>query len=70
MEDSRAMLSELVRRADAVFFPVDCVSHRAVDAVKSLCESRGIPYCPLRSASASALSAISDLGRAEVAASN
>ncbi|WP_166141214.1 DUF2325 domain-containing protein [Methylosinus sp. RM1] len=54
MEDSRAMLSELVRRADAVFFPVDCVSHRAVGAVKSLCESHGIPYCPLRSASASA----------------
>jgi len=54
MEDNRAMLSELVRRADAVFFPVDCVSHRAVGAVKSLCESHGIPYCPLRSASASA----------------
>ncbi len=29
---------ELVRRADAVFFPVDCVSYRAVGAVKSLCE--------------------------------
>jgi hypothetical protein len=71
MEDSRAMLSELVRRADAVFFPVDCVSHRAVDAVKSLCESRGIPYCPLRSASASAFErAISELGRAEVAVSS
>ncbi|MBY6239685.1 DUF2325 domain-containing protein [Methylosinus sp. Sm6] len=71
MEDSRAMLSELVRRADAVFFPVDCVSHRAVDAVKSLCESRGIPYCPLRSASASAFErAISELGRAETAASS
>ncbi|ATQ70094.1 MULTISPECIES: DUF2325 domain-containing protein [Methylosinus] len=71
MEDSRAMLSELVRRADAVFFPVDCVSHRAVDAVKSLCESRGIPYCPLRSASASAFErAITELGRAEVAASS
>ncbi|OAI30145.1 hypothetical protein A1351_09570 [Methylosinus sp. R-45379] len=54
VEDNRAMLSELVRRADAVFFPVDCVSHRAVGAVKSLCESHGIPYCPLRSASASA----------------
>jgi hypothetical protein len=71
MEDSRAMLSELVRRADAVFFPVDCVSHRAVDAVKTLCESRGIPYCPLRSASASAFErAVSALGRAEPAASS
>jgi hypothetical protein len=70
MEDSRAMLSELVRRADAVFFPVDCVSHRAVDAVKTLCESHGIPYCPLRSASASAFErAIRDLGRAEPAQS-
>jgi hypothetical protein len=64
MEDSRAMLSELVRRADAVFFPVDCVSHRAVDAVKTLCESHGIPYCPLRSASASAFErAVREMGR-------
>lgn len=54
MEDNRAMLSEMVKRADAVFFPVDCVSHRAAGAVKSLCESHGIPYCPLRSSSASA----------------
>ena len=70
MEDSRAMLSELVRRADAVFFPVDCVSHRAVDAVKSLC-GPGDSLCPLRSASASAFErAISDLGRAEIGASN
>jgi hypothetical protein len=62
MEDSRAMLSELVKRADAVFFPVDCVSHRAVGEVKSLCESHGIPYCPLRSSSASAFErAIADL---------
>ncbi|MBG0811068.1 DUF2325 domain-containing protein [Methylosinus sp. H3A] len=69
MEDSRAMLSELVRRADAVFFPVDCVSHRAVGAVKSLCESHGIPYCPLRSASASAFErAIETLGAREESA--
>lgn len=54
MEHSRAILSDLVRKVDAVFFPVDCVSHRAVGAVKSLCESHGIPYCPLRSASAAA----------------
>jgi hypothetical protein len=66
MEDNRAMLGELVRRADAVFFPVDCVSHRAVGAVKSLCESHGIPYCPLRSASASAFErAIETLGARE-----
>jgi len=69
MEDNRAMLSELVRRADAVFFPVDCVSHRAVGAVKSLCESHGIPYCPLRSASASAFErAIETLGAREESA--
>lgn len=64
VEHSRAILSDLVRKADAVFFPVDCVSHRAVGAVKSLCESHGIPYCPLRSASAAAFEkAIEELGR-------
>lgn len=69
VEHSRAMLSDLVRRADAVFFPVDCVSHRAVGDVKTLCESLGIPYCPLRSASASAFEkAVKELGRGRSAA--
>ncbi|HYA81311.1 MAG TPA: DUF2325 domain-containing protein, partial [Methylocystis sp.] len=54
LEHNRATLGELIKRADAVFFPVDCVSHGAADAVKSLCESYGIPYAPLRSAGATA----------------
>ena len=54
LEDSRAILGDLVRRADAVFFPIDCVSHNAADVVKSLCDSHGVPYAPLPSASATA----------------
>lgn len=54
MEDSAAILGQLVRRVDAVFFPVDCVSHGAVDIVKTVCDSHGVPYAPLPTASAAA----------------
>jgi hypothetical protein len=54
LEDSPAILGQLVRRADAVFFPIDCVSHSAVNIVKSLCDSHGVPYAPLSSAGAAA----------------
>ncbi len=64
VEHSRAILSDLIKRADAVFFPVDYVSHGAADAVKTLCESHRIPYSPLRSASAAAFAtAIRKFGR-------
>ncbi|RAI20485.1 hypothetical protein CH337_09660 [Rhodoblastus acidophilus] len=52
LENSPARLGELVRQADAVFFPVDCVSHGAAEAVKKICQSEGKPMRPLRSASA------------------
>ncbi|MBB4199318.1 hypothetical protein CCR94_21410 [Rhodoblastus sphagnicola] len=52
LENSSARLGELVRQADAVFFPVDCVSHSAVEAVKKICQSEGKPMRPLRTASA------------------
>ena len=64
VENSRAILSDLIKRADAVFFPVDCVSHGAAGAVKTLCESHGIPYRPLRTASVATFEqAIRDFGR-------
>jgi hypothetical protein len=52
LENSSARLGDLVRQADAVFFPVDCVSHGAVEAVKKICQSEGKPMRPLRTASA------------------
>jgi hypothetical protein len=54
LEQSQSRLGELVRQADEVFFPVDCVSHGAMDVVKKLCESNGKPMTPLRTASLTA----------------
>ena len=50
-EERKGLLAGLVRRADAVFFPVDCISHDAVTVVKRLCQQAGKPYLPLRSVS-------------------
>lgn len=49
VEDNASLLAGLVGRADAVLFPVDCVSHAAVSAVKPLCRQMDKPYLPLRS---------------------
>ncbi|MFT4097184.1 MAG: DUF2325 domain-containing protein [Rhodoblastus sp.] len=54
IEQSAGVLGEMVRKADVVLFPVDCVSHGAVGSVKSLCERHGKRLCPLRTASAAA----------------
>ena len=51
MEERKGLLAGIVSRADAVFFPVDCVSHDTVAVVKRLCRQTGKPYLPLRSAS-------------------
>jgi hypothetical protein len=59
IEDNSAVLPGLISRANAAFFPVDCVSHRAAGQVKKLCRDIGKPFVPLRSASvASFLAAI------------
>jgi Uncharacterized protein conserved in bacteria (DUF2325) len=50
-EERKGLLPGLVSRADAVFFPVDCISHDAVTVVKRLCKQTGKPYLPLRSVS-------------------
>jgi hypothetical protein len=54
LEHSHARLGELVRQADEVYFPVDCVSHAAMDFVKSICDSHGKSMTPLRTASVTA----------------
>lgn len=49
IEDRHGLLAGLVSRADVVMFPVDCVSHEAVTAVKRLCRQATKPFMPLRS---------------------
>jgi hypothetical protein len=50
LEESNGLLAGLIQRADAVLFPVDCVSHQATWLVKRLCRQAGKPFVPLRSA--------------------
>jgi hypothetical protein len=54
-DETTASLPGCVSRADAVLFPVDCVSHAAALALKRLCKQAGKPYLPLRTASLAAL---------------
>lgn len=51
VEDNLAALPGLVSRADAIFFPVDCISHAAVGQIKKCCRDGAKPFIPLRSAS-------------------
>jgi len=51
VEERKGLLAGLVGRADAVFFPVDCISHEATGGLKRLCRQAAKPYLPLRSAS-------------------
>jgi len=48
VDDSIARLRGLFGRADAVLFPVDCVSHMAQDEVKKLCRRWDKPFVPVR----------------------
>jgi hypothetical protein len=50
VEESNGLLAGLIQRADAVLFPVDCVSHQATWLVKRLCRQAGKSFVPLRSA--------------------
>ncbi|MDO8607409.1 MAG: DUF2325 domain-containing protein [Phaeospirillum sp.] len=47
-EESITKLHGLFGRADAVMFPVDCVSHSAHDEVKRLCRRWEKPFVPIR----------------------
>ena len=51
VEERKGLLAGIVSRADAIFFPVDCISHDTVAVVKRLCRQAGKPYLPLRSVS-------------------
>lgn len=62
MEDSDALLPHAVSQATAVFFPVDCVSHKAVWRLKKLCKELGKPFTPLRSAGLSSFLAAIESG--------
>ncbi len=55
MEESMGRLKSLFGRADAVVFPVDCVSHAALAEIKRLCRRWNKPYLPIRRCGLSAL---------------
>jgi hypothetical protein len=55
LEHNPGLLPGLVGRADLSLFPVDCVSHDAVAAVKRVCRQAGKPYRPLRTSSLTSL---------------
>jgi hypothetical protein len=64
VEERRGLLAGMVGRADAVFFPVDCISHEASGGLKRLCRQAAKPYFPLRSASlTSFIAAVSRVGQ-------
>lgn len=60
VEQSLSKLSAQLERADAVLFPVGCVSHAAQDRVKSLCRRLDKPFRPLRSTGIAAIIAALD----------
>ena len=51
IEENLTALPGLISRADAAFFPVDCISHSAVEQIKKSCRDRHKPFVPLRTAS-------------------
>jgi hypothetical protein len=50
IEERSGLLQGLINRADAVLFPVDCISHAAMSLVKRTCLRSGKPFLPLRAA--------------------
>ena len=67
LQERVGMLAGLISRADLVVFPVDCISHGAMHAVKRLCGQAGKPYQALRSAGIASFAA--GLARAPLAES-
>lgn len=53
LEQSLEELSGAILKADAVFFPTDCVSHKAMYRLKSVCQQTKKPFVPLRTSSLS-----------------
>lgn len=56
VEESAESLASRIVAADAVLFPVDCVSHEAALQVKRLCQRLDKPFLPLRTFSLAAIS--------------
>jgi hypothetical protein len=50
IEERAGLLQGLISRADAVLFPVDCISHAATSVIKRTCRQSGKPFLPLRGA--------------------
>jgi Uncharacterized protein conserved in bacteria (DUF2325) len=48
LAESAQSLAILASRADAVLFPVDCISHSAAKMVKRICKQLDKGYFPLR----------------------
>ena len=57
IEKSLNELGSAVRKADAVVFPTDCISHSAVDKIKQTCKRMMKPYIPLRTSGTGSLAA-------------
>lgn len=55
LEKSINELASAVGKADAVFFPTDCVSHEAALRVKRLCRQTMKPFVPLRTSGVASL---------------
>ena len=53
LEQTVDLIDGLVTRCDAVFCPIDCVSHGACERAKALCRKFEKPFVPLRSSDAS-----------------
>jgi hypothetical protein len=53
LEEAVDLIDGLVTRCDAVFCPVDCISHGACERAKLLCRKLAKPFVPLRSSGAS-----------------
>jgi hypothetical protein len=64
LEQAVARIDSIVEGCDAVFCPIDCVSHAACLKAKNICKRLGKPFIPLRSSGAAtfarALSSLAD----------
>jgi hypothetical protein len=54
LHDGQARLTSILNQADAVLFPVTCVSHEATREIKRICMKHKKPFVPLRSQGMSA----------------
>jgi hypothetical protein len=64
MQHNSALLPGLISRAQWILFPVDCISHDAMGAIKRACRQSRKPYVPLRTSSLTCLfSGLVDLSR-------